>query len=104
MNTLNVSLNAKKHIGFEYIQLDLKNANQMTLEKAKNERISLEFLKNHWIAINVKCPEVYYKLDLLFDDSGFCTCPDLIHRKSKHGLPCKHILALDQYIAKKVSA
>lgn len=94
----NLSGNVKKNAGFKYIRLNLDYIDPRVLKRVAMERIEFDFQKTHWIAISASCPEVYYKLDLLYDNSGFCTCPDFIYRKSKRGLPCKHLVALDMHI------
>ena len=87
----------------EYIDLDFEQVDFGILQRGKNEPIDIAWdsRKRCHIAISVSVPEVYYKVDLLYDGSGFCTCPSFKEVQSKKHRPCKHIIALDLQIAKK---
>ncbi len=98
----NLLENSKKTLGFDYIDLDFQHVDQKILERAKTEKLTFKFLKTHWLAYSATSMGVYYKLDLLVDNSGFCTCSSFVHKQSKYGKPCKHLIALDQHITKKV--
>jgi hypothetical protein len=87
----------------EYIDLDFEHADFGILQRGKNEPIAISWDPGHrcHVAISATTPEVYYKVDLLCDGSGFCTCPSFKEVQSKKHRPCKHIIALDLQIAKK---
>jgi predicted nucleic acid-binding Zn finger protein len=85
---------------FEYVNLDMQHVDETTIEKAGSVQVDRANNGRGFIAISQAVPEVYYQVDLLCDNSGFCNCPDFIFRKSKQGRPCKHIVALDKHINK----
>ena len=88
---------------FEYIDLDFEQADFGIVQRGMNENIQIEWSEKarSYLAISASCPELYYKVDLLCDGSGFCTCPSFKEVQSKKHRPCKHIIALDLKIAKK---
>ncbi len=83
---------------FEYVNLDLNNVDKATMEKAGSIQVDKANSGRGFVAISQAVPEVYYHVDLLFDNSGYCNCPDFVFRKAKQGKPCKHIVALDKHI------
>ena len=83
---------------FEYVDLDLNHVDTATMDKAGIVQVDRANNSRGFIAISQAVPEVYYHVDLLFDNSGFCNCPDFVYRKAKPGRPCKHIVALDKHI------
>jgi hypothetical protein len=84
---------------FEYVDLNLNNVDKATVEKADSIQVDRAYNGRGYIAISQAVPEVYYHVDLLCDNAGYCNCPDFVYRKAKQGLPCKHIVALDRHIA-----
>lgn len=88
---------------YEYTDLDFEHADFGIVQRGRNERIDLSWSTQDkcYVAISASCPEVYYKVDLLCDSSGFCTCPSFREVQSKRGRPCKHIVALDYFMAEK---
>ncbi len=87
----------------EYTNLDFEHADFGIIQRGRNERIDLSWSSNNhcYIAISTTIPEVYYMVDLLCDGSGFCTCPSFAEVQSRKHHPCKHIIALDIFLAKK---
>ena len=83
---------------FEYVNLDLNHVDTATMDRAGSIQVEKANNSRGFIAISQAVPEVYYHVDLLFDNSGFCNCPDFVYRKAKQGRPCKHIVALDKHI------
>lgn len=88
---------------FEYIDLDFKHADFGIIQRGRNEGIDISWSKKgkSYIIISATCPEVYYKVDILCDGSGFCTCPSFVQVQSKKNRPCKHIIALDIFLAER---
>ncbi|GEM_PF-1679557 len=86
---------------YKYTDLDFEHADFGIVQRGRHERIDLAWSPQDrcFIAISASCPEVYYLVDLLCDSSGFCTCPSFKEVQSKRGRPCKHIVALDYFIA-----
>lgn len=87
----------------EYTDLDFEHADSVIVRRGIKENIDISWSKKDraYVAISATCPEIYYRLDLLCDGSGFCTCPSFIQVQSRKHRPCKHIVALDRFIAKK---
>jgi predicted nucleic acid-binding Zn finger protein len=83
---------------FEYVNLDMQHVDENTMERAGRVQVDRANNGRGFVAISQAVPEVYYQVDLLFDNSGFCNCPDFVFRKAKQGRPCKHIVALDKHI------
>jgi hypothetical protein len=69
----------------EYIDLDFEHADFGILQRGRNEPIAISWdpQKRCHVAISVSVPEVYYKVDLLCDGSGYCTCPSFREVQSK---------------------
>lgn len=90
----------------EYIDLDFEHVDFGILKRGRNESIAISWdsQKRCHIALSASVPEVYYKVDLLCDSSGFCTCPSFREVQSKKHRPCKHIIALDLHLAKKAES
>lgn len=87
----------------EYIDLNFEEADFAIVQKGRSEPIQISWdpdRKCH-IASSSSSPEVYYKVDLLCDSSGFCTCPSFTQVQSKRHRPCKHIVRLDIALASK---
>jgi hypothetical protein len=87
----------------EYVDLDFEHADFAVVQRGLHEQIPISWSDKDrvYIAISASCPELYYKVDLLCDGSGFCTCPSFTEVQSRKNRPCKHIVALDMHIVKK---
>ena len=83
---------------FEYVNLDFNHVDKATMARAGSVHVERTNNNRGFIAISQLVPEVYYHVDLLCDNSGFCNCPDFVYRKAKQGRPCKHIVALNKHI------
>jgi predicted nucleic acid-binding Zn finger protein len=83
---------------FEYVNLNLNYVDKATMDRAGSVQVERANNSSGFIAISRAVPEVYYHVDLLCDNSGFCNCPDFGYRKAKQGRPCKHIVALNKHI------
>ncbi len=80
---------------FEYVNLDIEHVDKNTLERAGSVQVGRSSNGRGFIAVS---NGVCYQVDLLFDITGYCNCPDFVYRKVKEGLPCKHIVALYRYL------
>ncbi len=87
---------------FEYVSLDMQHVDKATVERAGSVQVDRANDGRGFIAISQAGPEVYYNVDILSDNSGFCNCPDFVFRKAKQGRPCKHIVALDRFLGGRV--
>ena len=85
---------------FEYVNLDMQHVDEATMERAGCVQVDRANDGMEFTAISQAVPEVYYHVDLLCDNSGFCNCPDFVFRKAKQGRPCKHIVALNEHITR----
>ncbi len=90
-------------IPVSYIDLDFEHADFGIIQRGMHENIQISWSEKDrcYVAISASCPEVYYRVDLLCDGSGFCTCPSFVEVQSRKGRPCKHIVALDRHTARK---
>ncbi len=88
---------------FEYVSLDMQHVDEATMERAGSIQVDRANSGRGFIAISQAVPEVYYQVDLLCDNSGYCNCPDFVFRKAKQGKPCKHIGALNRQITEMSS-
>ncbi len=86
-------------IPLSYIDLDFEHADFGLVQRGMHENIQLSWSEKDrcYVAISASCPEVYYRVDLLCDGSGFCTCPSFVEVQSRKCRPCKHIVALDRH-------